>query len=154
VKQVDWWADSADGIQVVSNDALVPICAAIPVGGALHCSRMQGTEMVDDGIFTQFYEHLRLPDYFGWDFDALHELLRDLRWIPSAHFLLVVDNAEHLLRIDPEVRGTLFHVLSDSADYWTHKPKDFLREKISLRTLLVVAPDSYASLNREIRVGR
>ncbi|MFF5535340.1 barstar family protein [Streptomyces cinerochromogenes] len=34
-----------------------------------------------DGVFTQFHEALRLPDCFGWNWNALRDCLQDLHWL-------------------------------------------------------------------------
>ncbi|MFG3010974.1 barstar family protein [Streptomyces cinerochromogenes] len=31
-----------------------------------------------DGVFTPFHEALRLPDCFGWNWNALRDCLQDL----------------------------------------------------------------------------
>ncbi|WP_237281851.1 barstar family protein [Streptomyces griseochromogenes] len=80
--------------------------------------------MVDsDGVFAQFYEHLHLPDYFGWNWDALRDCLQDLGWIPASHFLLTVDDAESALSGSPEERAIFYQALTDAARYWAAKPE-------------------------------
>ncbi|MFE4828211.1 barstar family protein [Streptomyces sp. NPDC056672] len=47
---------------------------------------MDGTAMNDaDGVFTEFYEKFKLPDYFGWNWAAQHDLRVDgLVVLPTA----------------------------------------------------------------------
>lgn len=37
-----------------------------------------------------YAERLEFPDYFGWNWDAFEELLRDLSWLPQDQAVAVV----------------------------------------------------------------
>jgi hypothetical protein len=41
-------------------------------------------------LLTQYDRSLRLPDYFGWNWDALEEVLRDLAWLAEPRRIVVV----------------------------------------------------------------
>ncbi|PZT70468.1 hypothetical protein DN402_13085 [Streptomyces sp. SW4] len=111
---------------------------------------MAGREMGDaDGVFAQFYEHLRLPDYFGWNWDALRDCLQDLHWLPAASVLLAIDDAECILPDMREERRILFRILSDSIKYWSGKADIPGQGKRSLRAMLLCEADSVASLQRQ-----
>ncbi|MFI6663278.1 barstar family protein [Streptomyces sp. NPDC050523] len=71
-----------------------------------------------DGIPTPLYKHLRLPDHFGYDPDALYDCLRDLKWINAEYILLVVDDADDLLRETPEGRSLLLTTWHKFAAHW------------------------------------
>ncbi|MFK0106416.1 barstar family protein [Streptomyces sp. NPDC091217] len=38
-----------------------------------------------DDVFQKFWDAFRLPDYFGWNWPALRDCLRDLGWLSSDH---------------------------------------------------------------------
>lgn len=42
-------------------------------------------------LFAVLADKLRFPRYFGWNWDALEELLRDLSWLPPGPITLVHD---------------------------------------------------------------
>ncbi len=107
-----------------------------------------------DGVFTQFYVNLRLPDYFGWNWEALRDCLCDLHWIDAKHFLIVVENAERLLWDDSEERRFFLGVLQKATEYWSHKPRLPLQDKVSLATIFVSAPEACESLEQEIAAVR
>ncbi|MEU6220197.1 barstar family protein [Streptomyces sp. NPDC047022] len=85
---------------------------------------MQGREMRDtDGVFTQFYEALRLPNYFGWNWDALRDCLCDLHCLSAKHFLVVIEDADTVLPESPQEREILFRALDDTAEFWAGRPE-------------------------------
>lgn len=145
-----WWADKAPWIQVIPTDSTVSAVQALPPSGTIYSARMRGREMKDtDGVFTQFYETLRLPDYFGWNWNALRDCLKDLGWLEATRYLLTVDNADFILSENPEERDIFFRILSDSVKYWAAKPQ-YPRDKVPLHVVLLCSPDSYTELKNQV----
>ncbi|UED87269.1 barstar family protein [Streptomyces profundus] len=90
----------------------LPVDEVAPESGLLYVARLDGRRMGDrDGVFARFQEELRLPDYFGWNWDALIDCLRDLRWLGAERCLLVVEHAEALLADHPGERAELLETL-------------------------------------------
>lgn len=68
-----------------------------------------------DELFDVLSEKLKFPEYFGRNWDALDDLLRDFSWIPEhtvilAHADMPMDN--------PELQRTYLEILRDSASDW------------------------------------
>ncbi|MFD7323104.1 barstar family protein [Streptomyces sp. NPDC059875] len=103
-----------------------------------------------DGVFTQFYEHLRLPDYFGWNWNALHDCLSDLKWITAGKCILIVDNAESILVESPGERTEFFRALLRAADHWAGKPDLPGHAKRTLHALFLCHPMSCDEFSQEI----
>ena len=62
----------------------------------------------------------KFPDYFGHNWDALDECLRDLgEWMPANGYVLQVHGAETFWRHDPLVAGTLVMVWLSAAESWS-----------------------------------
>jgi len=49
-------------------------------------------------FYTAVAKALHFPDYFGRNMDALEEMLNDLEWIKEESFLLIIKNADDLLK--------------------------------------------------------
>jgi hypothetical protein len=99
---------------------------------------MQGQEMRDaEGVFTQFHEALRLPNYFGWNWDALRDCLHDLHWLGAPHVLITVDDADDVLADAPDERGILLRALEDAVAYWAGKAELPGQEKPTLDVVLL-----------------
>ncbi|MGP4087237.1 barstar family protein [Streptomyces sp. KR55] len=146
-----WSSDKAPWIQVIPTDSTISTVEALPPSGTIYSARMHGRAMGDtDGVFTQFYETLRLPDYFGWNWNALRDCLFDLGWLRATRYLLTIDNSECILSENPEERDIFFRILSESAKYWAAKPWFPEREKVTLHVVLLCDPDSRTELTNEI----
>ncbi|MGW2564180.1 barstar family protein [Streptomyces sp. NPDC001514] len=89
--------------------------------GRTYIARLDGREMRDtDAVFQQFYAGLRLPDYFGWNWDALSDCLRDLEWLPADHYVLIVEAADQALLGDAAGQRLLFRTLLRAGQRWSY----------------------------------
>ncbi|MFF0159082.1 barstar family protein [Streptomyces sp. NPDC005263] len=150
---MSWWGEPTSFLQVVPDVVETPATQVLPPTGLFYSARMAGREMVDaDGVFTQFYEHMRLPDYFGWNWDALRDCLYDLSWLTATHFLLTIDDAEFVLSGSSEERDTLYRTLVSAAGHWAAKPELPGQEKISFRTVLLCSPGAASGLSAELQL--
>jgi hypothetical protein len=70
-------------------------------------------------LFDALHRALHFPSYFGRNWDALYELLRDLHWIPEKR--VVILHAE-LPSLPPEQLGTYLSIVEDSIADW--KPEE------------------------------
>lgn len=68
---------------------------------------------------------LELPDWFGGNWDALDESLRDLSWLDASGHVLIVGGGEVLWRRNPELAGTLVSVWTGAAATWAAKGVPF-----------------------------
>jgi hypothetical protein len=146
-----WWERHEAEVSVVPTDSTLSVASALPPTGLIYSARMRGQEMHDsDGVFAQFYEVLRLPDHFGWNWDALRDCLADLHWIDAKHFLLTIDEADAVLSESVEEREILFRALKDAAEFWAGKPELPGQEKITFQVVLLCPPDAQEEILREI----
>ncbi|MET9134973.1 barstar family protein [Streptomyces antibioticus] len=147
-----WWDRQEAKVCVLPNDSALSVVRALPPTGLIYSARMRGKEMRDsDGVFSQFYEALRLPDYFGWNWNALRDCLTDLHWISAKHFLLTVDDADTVLSESSEEREILFRALNDAVTFWAQKPELPGQEKTTFQVVLLRPPDIQEEVLREIR---
>jgi hypothetical protein len=64
-------------------------------------------------------EAMRFPDYFGGNWDAFDECLRDMEWLPSKGYVLVVDGSMSLWRSTPHSGGKLVESWLFAAQEWS-----------------------------------
>ncbi|MFJ6632301.1 barstar family protein [Streptomyces sp. NPDC091376] len=123
-------------VHVVPEQGALPVDLLLPMTGTTYVARLDGREMRDtDAVFQQFYDGLRLPDYFGWNWDALSDCLSDLKWLPADRYVLIVQAADKALSGDAAGRRLLFRSLLRAGQRWscTQRP-----EGIDLSRLVVV----------------
>ncbi|MEU9592408.1 barstar family protein [Streptomyces sp. NPDC048219] len=148
-----WWDRHEAEVRVVPTDSTFSVVRALPPTGLIHSARMRGKEMRDsDGVFTQFYEALRLPDYFGWNWNALRDCLTDLHWVSAEHVLLTIDDADAVLSESADEREILFRALNDAVKFWAGKPELPGRGKFTLQAVLLCPPDVQEKVLHEVRV--
>lgn len=61
-------------------------------------------------------EQLQFPSYFGWNWDALYDLLCDFSWIQTHGIAIVHQDVP--LQFEGKERKTYLELLSDAVDGW------------------------------------
>ena len=68
---------------------------------------------------------LRLPDWFGFNWDALADCLCDLSWKPAPGYVIFIEGHDALRRACPAEIDTLVEILADAAEYWRNQEIPF-----------------------------
>lgn len=85
-------------------------------------TRIEGKDDLLDALAAGF----SFPDYFGGNWDALEECLRDLGdFAPAKGYAVVMEKGEAFWRADADVAGRLVKAWTDSADLWLEKGVPF-----------------------------
>ena len=82
---------------------------------------IEGKEQLLDAISKRF----EFPDYFGGNWDALEECLRDLGWLDAAGYAIVMEKGETFWQRDAELAGMLVRTWIDAAAPWVEKGVPF-----------------------------
>jgi RNAse (barnase) inhibitor barstar len=69
-------------------------------------------------LLRQLGNKLKLPDYFGFNWDALFDCLRDFSWIDQQGIILVHDD---LPLLDEGTMTTYLQILKDAVQDWEEK---------------------------------
>lgn len=83
--------------------------------GDVLCVRMPTTLKGKEPLLAWYAQALRLPAYFGHNWDALDECLRDLGWIEER---IIVISHDCLPALTSEDSQTYLQLLSDTEAYW------------------------------------
>ncbi|MBM3667088.1 MAG: barstar family protein [Actinobacteria bacterium] len=77
-------------------------------------------------LMAALSEALEFPDYFGGNWDALDECLRDLgSWHEQRGHAVVIEHGEELWRREPELAGMLVRSWIDAGAAWAEKGVPF-----------------------------
>jgi hypothetical protein len=79
----------------------------------------------EGGLMDALAVGFSFPDYFGRNWDAVDECLRDLSWLPAAGYVLVVKDAERLWKRDPHPPAQLVRSWLFCAEHWSRRKKPF-----------------------------
>jgi hypothetical protein len=71
-------------------------------------------------LFVVLDSGLRLPDYFGMNWDALDECICDLSWLPPGQIVLA--HSDVPLAGDPTNQSTYLSIISDAIARWMNVP--------------------------------
>ncbi len=82
------------------------------------------------GLFLTISRQLRFPDYFGHNWNALDDCMRDLAWIPAAHVVVEFKHLPVLAEQSPQLHATLVESLDMWRDHWSTS-RDRLVEIVS-----------------------
>lgn len=82
---------------------------------------LEGTAMHrTEDLFTEFARRLEFPGYFGRNWPALSDCIRDLAWLPGFAYALVIGDSAVLLDDESEAElEVLFRTLDRAAQEWS-----------------------------------
>ncbi|WP_051782524.1 MULTISPECIES: barstar family protein [unclassified Streptomyces] len=142
----------APWVHVVAEQGAVSVDRLLPMTGRTYVVRLDGREMGDtDAVFMQFYDRLRLPDYFGWNWNALFDCLRDLHWLPAERYVLIIEAADEILPGDAAGQRLLFRTLLRAGRRWSHtRPLDGV-DLSRLALVMSCAEASVPNLSEQLR---
>ncbi|MFD8576659.1 barstar family protein [Streptomyces virginiae] len=123
----------------------------LPTSGTVYVARLNGQDMTDEiSTFQQFDELLKFPEYFGWNWNAFYDCLRDLEWLPSDYRILIIESAESVLSEDDGAREEFFRTLWRAGQRWayTKRPEGVTLSKLSV--VLSCSEESAPSLTRRL----
>ncbi len=116
--------------------------------------RLRGSRCLDaSGLFAEAGAALQFPSYFGENWDAFADCLSDLSWLPAEGYLLVLDEADQLLRGAPDDLETLRTVLTETAQVWGEQQAvlaDGTADPVPFSSLLVSPPGTGRATARRL----
>ena len=119
-------------------------------GKDLFIGSLRGWKMRQrDGVFEQFAALLQFPRYFGGNWNAFIDCMRDLDWLRASGFLLVLLDAADVLRDgDPDEFGLLLTRLEDSAESFATETE--FGPAVPFHVLLHATPERAGELERRL----
>ena len=77
-------------------------------------------------LLTTMKEALSFPDYFGMNWDAFDEVLKDLSWLEGIESVEIsFTNSNQILSADTDKNKAIFREIMDSVvEYWNEEEKE------------------------------
>jgi RNAse (barnase) inhibitor barstar len=69
---------------------------------------------------------LKLPSYFGYNWDALADCVRDFSWWPSKGYVLHIADHETFAKASADDYQTALDVLKEAAEFWKSRGTPFV----------------------------
>ncbi|MBD1825642.1 barstar family protein [Cyanobacteria bacterium FACHB-DQ100] len=63
-------------------------------------------------------EAMDFPTYFGYNWDAFDECIRDLNWLPAQKYIVIYDRPDIFARAQPEQWQIAQEILQSAAHHW------------------------------------
>jgi RNAse (barnase) inhibitor barstar len=76
-------------------------------------------------LFDSIAIAMEFPDYFGRNWDALIDCLRDMSWVSASGYVLAVYGAEQFWRRQERLAGAFVEVWLFVAEFWGKHEKPF-----------------------------
>ena len=109
-------AVTAESIHFTTRDEFDAIRGELP---PVQIVEIRASIATEADLFDSLAAALSFPDYFGRNWDAVDELLRDLGWLDiSAGIVLVIGSAERLWTTNAQLAGQLVEIWLTAAEEW------------------------------------
>jgi hypothetical protein len=104
--------------RLISRARPAPILATITDLG-WYAGYIDGRFVNDKQTFLQTAgQALAFPDYYGQNWDAFDEMIRDLSWIGATGYCLLVDQVHHFASENPEAWETALSIFESASTEW------------------------------------
>lgn len=78
----------------------------------------------EDELFSEFNDKLNFPDYFGYNWNALYDLLRDFHWMNEKGIVII---HQDIPLFEDEERRNYLNVLFDASQDWKEGEEHYLQ---------------------------
>lgn len=79
----------------------------------------------EEQLFSALAKEMKFPSYFGRNWDAVDECLRDMTWLPGAGYVLFIRGAEQFWKQSTRLAGALVESWLFAAEDWSQEKMPF-----------------------------
>jgi RNAse (barnase) inhibitor barstar len=79
----------------------------------------------DESLFVLVADTFRFPGYFGGNWDALIDCLRDLEWLAAVGYVMVIHDAAAAFQRAPRTTAQLIEACGEVASFWAENERPF-----------------------------
>jgi RNAse (barnase) inhibitor barstar len=78
-----------------------------------------------EALWSALAKEMRFPEYFGMNWDALDECLRDMSWLPAKGYVLFLRDARRFWQRASDIAGQFVESWLFAAEEWGHSDIPF-----------------------------
>ena len=119
--------------------------------------RIRGHKGLTTGaLFDEFAAALQFPYYFGENWDAFHDCLNDLEWLPGTAYTVFITNSNRLLENESQEELRLFlGLMARVGDEWAKEVAGKRpRSAKAFHAVLQCSHEDEAALRRSLQAAR
>lgn len=113
------------GVFHLSSTPRQTVASAAKMGGLSFQDVALGDEPDPMRLLDILGKRCGFPEWYGGNFDALHDCLTDLNWQDTGATVLLFSGVDGLRAASPEAWETLLEVLQSVAEYWKTEDTPF-----------------------------
>lgn len=69
-------------------------------------------------LFREYVREFSFPEYFGWNWAAFDECMKELDWLPARRYLTIITRADEVLSEESGELATYLRQLDDIGRHW------------------------------------
>jgi hypothetical protein len=113
-------------VRMVSSSADVGAVRSELARLGVFCAEIDGSRIdSEESLFLEIGRALQFPDYFGQNWDALIDCLRDLGWMAAIGCVVFVRDAATAFRRAPSAMARFVETCGDAAAFWREHEQPF-----------------------------
>jgi len=133
----DWLKDSTKaGVFHLSADSRALAGAAASAGLMVVYADIGHAHDKED-FLVQLSKAMRFPEWFGGNWDALADCLKDLSWLQAKGWVVILERSKHFGGGHGHEFKEAMQVMAEAAEYWRGEDKPFWT--------LIAGPDGWKS---------
>jgi len=115
--------------------------ALFVLSGNFHVFHVNGAQCkTKSSMFTEFGKRLGFPSYFGRNWDAFEECIRDLEWLPARGYILVITCADKLLSRNRKDFEIFVDIMNAAGAEWSSRSVENLAHPGTPFHVILLAP--------------
>jgi len=123
--KADWLSEPAKaGVFHLSGDAR-ELAGAAAAAGLMVIYAEIGHAHDKADFLVQLSKAMRFPEWFGGNWDALADCLKDLSWIQAKGWVLILEKSKHFCGGHGHEFREAMDIMAETAAYWRSQGKPF-----------------------------
>jgi hypothetical protein len=118
---------NASGVYLLAGSSRIDAVEKLATENGLAFFLVQGHEIHrKDEFLKAAADALGFPEYFGHNWDAFEDCLKDMSWHPAGGYVMVLEGFDGFAGLAPDEFRIAMDILRDSAEFWSGQGKTMI----------------------------